>query len=207
MRRKYYFIILIISALLFISFLIIGLLKVDNELLNKRINLLLTSISAFATIFTLVFAYMPKSKFNGLIQCWNSMPPLYFASGNHHIEYFKITFRIFNSKGIPLNNLQIAFRVPNHLVHPHYSYKEQGLSMRVIKDTTIYSLSEPIFLGSSYGDDTYLVEHFLCLKDWKKGNIYISLSADEIETTTCSLKINRKEELITSNTGNYLNII
>jgi hypothetical protein len=153
-----------------------------------------------------VFAYLPKSKFKGNLHCWNSMPPLYFASDNTHIEYFNITFKIYNSKSKPLNNLQIAFRVPNTIIHPTYSYKEHGLITRVIKETSIYNLTEPIFLGNTYGDNTYLVEHFLCLKHWNKGNIYITLSADEIETTTYCIKMNAKEDLIKSSTLNYFNI-
>ena len=69
------------------------------------------------------------------------------------------------------------------------------------------SLNNPTFLGSSYGDDTYVIEHYICIHKWEKGNIYLTISADEIETTTISIKNDMKSRIVKSNSKDviYLN--
>ena len=202
MRKKTFFSLLIISAVLFLICLIVGLVYVD-EYTNRRINLILTALSTFVTILTLLFAFIPKSKFAGKVSCWNSYPPLFVTEGNSQIEYLKITFCIKNTKG-SLNNVQIIFRLPNYVVNPLFSYQEQGITTKVIKETMLTSLATPIFLGSSYGDDTYIIEHYICIQKWEKGNIYLTISADEIETTTISFKNDMKSLIVKSNSKDVI---
>jgi hypothetical protein len=151
----------------------------------------------------LLFAFIPKSKFSGKVSCWKSNPSLFVAEANSHVEYSKITFSIKNTKG-SLNNIQLIFRLPNYIVHPEFLYNEQGISKKVIKETLLTSLNNPTFLGNSYGDDTYIIEHYICIHRWEKGNIYLTISADEIETTTISIKNDMKSKIVKSNSKDVI---
>jgi hypothetical protein len=61
-------------------------------------------------------------------------------------------------------------------------------------------------LGTSYGDNEFITEHYIAFTKWNKGNIYITISADQIETTTYNFSLKNKKELIASNAFNYIKL-
>ena len=184
-----------IIAIIFIGFLSIGLLYTD-DITSKRINLIISSLGTFTTVITLLIVFLPKSKFKGEIQCWDSNKPTFIAQQDGtSVQYNLISFRIINQSNSTLSNLQITCKLPILSVN-QIGYDVQCISFRSIKEAFYTTIKDPIILGTSEGDNEYVIEHYIAIQRWNKGNIYISISADQIAVTTFCLKQIDKKSLL-----------
>ena len=190
--------IIYISVILTIGLISLAIYYRNCESIINIIEILLSIVSTITTIIAFLYAFKPKPKLKGKVNCRNTGKSEFPVIGDTSVEHKNITFKIQNTSGMSLSNLQVSLRIPSQLVHPYKVYSNYGLKTRIIKETYIYTLIEPTFLGSSYGDDSYLIEQFLCLQKWEKGNIYITISANEIQTSTFKFDKTDKIKLITS---------
>lgn len=172
-----------------------GLIHID-DITNKKINLILSSLGTLATIITLLIVFLPKSKFKGEIHCWDSNKPTFISQQDGtSIQYNLISFRIINQSKSTLSNVQITCKLPILSVN-QIGYDVQGISFRSIKEAFYTTIKDPVILGTSEGDNEYLIEHYIAIQRWNKGNIYISISADQIAVTTFCLKQINKNSLL-----------
>ena len=204
MSQRFFKISLIIAVVLALTLLILSVYFWQNSSALNLLGIFLSIISTATTIIALLYAFKPKPKFKGKVYCWNIRKSEFPAIGDTNVEHQNITFLIHNTSGMSLSNLQVSLRIPGQLVHPYKDYSHYGLNTRIIKETYVYTLVESTFLGNSYGDDDYLLEQSLCLQKWDKGNIYLTIWANEIETSTFKLDKRSKLELINSNSGEKL---
>lgn len=204
MSQRFFRISLTIAVAITIGLIILSVYFRGSNSVLQLLDIFLSIMSTATTILALLYAFKPKPKFKGKVYCWNTGKSEFPAIGDVNVEHKNITFRIHNNSGMSLSNLQVSLRVPSQLVHPYKVYSHYGLKTRNIKETYVYTLAEPTFLGSSYGDDEYLLEQSLCLHKWEKGNIYLTIWASEIETSTFKLDKLSKIDLIHSNTSEKL---
>ncbi|MEY5000961.1 MAG: hypothetical protein RLZZ211_997 [Bacteroidota bacterium] len=197
MNRKNLIYTLSIIAVFIVASLFIGLYYTD-DITNKRINLIMASLGTTATVLTLIIVFLPKSKFKGEIHCWNSNKPSFIAQqGNTHTQYDLISFKIINKSSTTLSKVQITCKLPISIIN-QIGYEPQGISFRSVKEALYTTLKEPIILGVTQGDEEYTIEHYIAIQKWNKGNIYISISTDQISVTTFCLKQEHKKSLFSS---------
>jgi hypothetical protein len=205
MKRKNIILTLGLISLIIIVIVSYGLCQTD-EITNKIVTLLLSGLGTIATISALVIVFLPKPKFKGEVYCYNSNKPTFVAKEKDtHVQYNLISFNIVNKSQSALSNLHITFKLPSNVIN-NIGYSEQDMAVKQIKESMYITLKNPVILGSSEGDNEYKVEHYIATQRWNKGNIYISISADQIEVTTVVVKKDLASSISSFTSSNQLKI-
>jgi hypothetical protein len=148
--------------------------------------LILGCISIGISILSLGYTDMSKKQFTGLIHVKLLEKSIQFAADNQSV-FNKLSFHIINLSGYAINNFTVTFRFPDKIYyeqsqnHQHFSYFRYG--------ETVLATSDILkFIGFEPGYNDVYFDHYLNLNIWKKGNVMLTISGDNIEPTTYSFK-------------------
>ena len=193
-------IIYLFAILLLFCFRIIIL---DSD--QDNLALVLGLISIGVSILSLMLASQSYIKFEGKIYCWNVAENEIVRELNfNHGTFKEINFVINNYKKKVIRGLFISIRHPKNL---KYGKKTENFDIYDYKKTRVLSNSKIKFLGNSNGDCTFTASIYL--KDIelnKNRKIFISVSGDNIDTTTFIIDKELFEKIKSSNSTNKISL-
>jgi hypothetical protein len=144
-------------------------------------------ISIGISIFSLGLTDMSKKRFKGIVTATllneNKQP-----GGVGNPMYNKFKFHIVNTSGVSITNFTVSFRLPRKYTHISHS-NDQHYSVFKFGETVILTSDILKFMGTESGYNDIVFEHHLNIIDWLKGNLLLTVSGDNIEPTTFSIKL------------------
>jgi len=197
---KAYWLIIVAWVILFVSFLLVNHLCI--ELSNDSANLVLGGIAVMISIISLGIANKSKPSFNGVIKCW-SLETEIQPDGEGKPKFQQINFEIINSTAVPIKDLVVNFRIPKKIFFQNnnnqgvYSFFEYG-------ETIILTSNMLSFLGTNNGDNHITFEHYINYRDWKKSNIYITISGSNILPKSTEINQKDKSKILLHSINNKL---
>lgn len=165
---------------------------------QDNLALVLGLISIGVSILSLMLASQSYIKFEGKINCWNVAKNEYVRELGYfnHGTFKEINFEINNYNKKVIRGLFISIRHPKNLKS---GKKTENFDIYDYKETSVLSNSKIKFLGNSNGDCTFPVSIYLKDIELNKGKIFISVSGDNIDTTTFRIDKELFEKIKSSN--------
>jgi hypothetical protein len=182
--KKRYIKWLIFWAIAAVSLIILN--KLYKILTDTDVALTLGCLSIGISILSLGYTDMSKKKFHGLIHV-DLLSKTIQPGGLTESSFSQMNFRIINLSGVSINNFTVTFRLPKKIFYEK-SQNDQHLKYFKFGETVIATSDVLKFIGTESGYNDVVFEHYINLNDWKKGNILLTLSGDNIDPTTYVFK-------------------
>ncbi len=200
--RKKYWLILAVWLIFFVGVFVSNL--IFNYLNFQDVGILLAGISLGISLFALGLADQKKQKFNGTIDAWSKRVVTSKALNVPSSWYDSVKVHIINKDKDPIQNFTVSMRVPEAILHNTHDVKY----FRTVRfgESSILIFDILRFLGVGEADNFIRLQPAFLLDNWNKGNIFITISGDNISPTTFTIKLGQKEELINSSPNNKLKL-
>ena len=155
-------------------------------------SIILGCISIGISMFSLGLADMSKKRFKGIVTA-SLLKEQMQPGGEGNTIYNKIKFHIVNTSGVSITNFTVSFRLPQKYTYISHR-NDQHYSVFKFGETVILTSDILKFMGTESGYNDIVFEHHLNITDWLKGNLLLTVSGDNIEPTTFSIKLGEIEK-------------